>query len=44
MHIIVLHYHICDMFRLVLSHHQGDKYKGPYICEYSIQLGAGIAQ
>jgi len=38
MWLIILHYHIYDMFRLVLCHHQGNKYKGMliYLLTYSM--------
>jgi hypothetical protein len=29
-HLLVLHYTIFGMFRLILSDHQDDKYKGTY--------------
>lgn len=29
--VFIWHYHISDVFRLVLNHHEGDKHKEPYI-------------
>jgi hypothetical protein len=37
-HPIVLHYHVFNMFWLIPSHHQGDKYNGPCIREYAHSL------